>query len=108
MSDGTKIGYIARRIVNEPGQPAVCVRVSMVNSTRSQGESVDTGAKRFVFSGPQGVNELLVILNQVRHSDLTDKTSHEGFDYTLNCALGQGHGFPYCLNTKLETYQQLT
>ena len=108
MSDGTKIGFIAQRTVNETGKPAVCVSVKMLNSTRSEGEAVATGAGRFVYTGGTGSNELLVILNQLRHSKWLDHESHVGFNYTLPFPLSPGHGFPYILSAQLEGVQRLT
>lgn len=108
MADGTKIGFIAERVVNEAGKPAVCVRVRMLNSTRSTGEAAATGAERFVRTGGTGSNELPVVLNQVRHSKLTDRSSHTGFDYTLPFRLARGHGFPYVLSFELERERSLT
>lgn len=102
MSDGTKIGFTAQRSVSKPGMPAVCVSVRMLNSTRSEGDAVATGAGRFVHTGPTGTNELLVILNQIRHSPWADPTAHVGFNYTLRFPLAKGHGFPYILNMRLE------
>lgn len=103
MATGTKIAFIAERTVNEDGKPAVCVSVRMVNSTRSLGDSVDSGAARFVFTGGQGSSEIPVILNQLRHSKLADHTQHTGFDYTLDFPLAKGHGFPYILDLTLES-----
>jgi len=106
--DGSKIGFIAQRTENEAGKPAVCVSVRMVNSTRSKGEAVTAGAGKFVHTGGTGSNELLVILNQLRHSKWLDRESHVGFNYTLPFSLSQGHGFPYILGARLENSQSLT
>lgn len=108
MGGGSKIGFIAQRTVNEAGKPAVCVSVGMVNSTRSKGEAVASGAGRFVHTGGTGSYELLVILNQIRHSKWTDRESHVGFEYTLDFPLSLGHGFPYILDMWLEENQKLT
>lgn len=48
-------------------------------------------------------NELPIILNALKHSDILDAETHVGFDYTLDFPMMAGFGFPYALDFELES-----
>jgi len=48
-------------------------------------------------------NELPIILNALKHSDILDAGTHVGFDYTLDFPMEKGFGFPYALDFELES-----
>lgn len=48
-------------------------------------------------------NELPIILNALKHSDILDAETHVGFDYTLDFPMTAGFGFPYALDFELES-----
>lgn len=75
----------------------------VVERQQKDAEGVRLSVRLVSSSRPQLTNnELLVILNQLRHSAYVDPQGHVGFDYTLDFPLAQGHGFPYALDMRLE------
>lgn len=79
-----KIGFMVQgHEVQENGFVKVTVR--MLNSTKPQ----------------LLTNELPIILNSIKHSNLLDPERHMGFDYTLDFPLEADFGFPYCLDFEL-------
>lgn len=46
-------------------------------------------------------NELPLILNALKHSELMDSSVQRGFDYTLDFVIEEGFGFPYALDCEL-------
>lgn len=48
-------------------------------------------------------NELPIILNALKHSEILDAETHVGFDYTLDFPMMAGFGFPYALDFELES-----
>ena len=46
-------------------------------------------------------NELPLILNAIKHSELMDAAAQKGFDYTLDFKVEAGFGFPYALDCEL-------
>ena len=50
-----------------------------------------------------GTNELPIILNAIKHSELMDSDVQRGFDYTLDFPMNAGFGFPYALDFALES-----
>ena len=79
-----KIGFIIEgKEIHDNGVVKVSVR--MLNSDKPQ----------------LTTNELPLILNAIKHSELMDSDLQRGFDYTLDFALEQGFGFPYALDCEL-------
>ncbi len=82
---GEKIGFIIdSREVQANGM--VKVSVLMLNSTKSQ----------------RGTNELPIILNSIKRSNVLDPETHVGFDYIFDFPLADGHGFPYVFDFPFE------
>ena len=79
-----KIGFI---IENREVHPNGVVKVSirMLNSDKPQ----------------LTTNELPIILNAIKHSELMDANVQRGFDYTLDFVIEEGFGFPYALDCEL-------
>ena len=81
-----KIGFIVEeREVHPNGVMKVSIR--MLNSDKPQ----------------LGTNELPIILNAIKHSELMDSDVQRGFDYTLDFPMNAGFGFPYALDFELES-----
>lgn len=79
-----KIGFIIEgKEIHDNGVVKVSVR--MLNSDKPQ----------------LTTNELPLILNAIKHSELMDSDLQRGFDYTLDFAMEQGFGFPYALDCEL-------
>lgn len=79
-----KIGFIIEnREVHANGVVKVSIR--MLNSDKPQ----------------LTTNELPIILNAIKHSELMDDTVQRGFDYTLDFEMEAGFGFPYALDCEL-------
>lgn len=79
-----KIGFIIEdREVHANGVVKVSIR--MLNSDKPQ----------------LTTNELPLILNAIKHSELMDDTVQMGFDYTLDFEMEAGFGFPYALDCEL-------
>lgn len=79
-----KIGFIIEdREVHQNGVVKVSIR--MLNSDKPQ----------------LTTNELPIILNAIKHSELMDATVQRGFDYTLDFVIEEGFGFPYALDCEL-------
>lgn len=79
-----KIGFVVEgKEVHQNGVVKVSIR--MLNSDKPQ----------------LTTNELPLILNAIRHSELMESEVQKGFDYTLDFAMEQGFGFPYALDCEL-------
>lgn len=53
-------------------------------------------------------NELPIILNALKHSDVLDPDANLCFTYTFPFPLARGHGFPYVFDFALEDDGLLT
>lgn len=79
-----KIGFIIEdREVHQNGVVKVSIR--MLNSDKPQ----------------LTTNELPIILNAIKHSELMNASVQRGFDYTLDFVIEEGFGFPYALDCEL-------
>lgn len=90
MADISKIGMIVANKEFVNGH--LHLTLKMLNSTMSM----------------PSTNELPIILNTLKATDLLDKDVQRGFTYTFPFALSQGFGFPYLLDMQFEDKEMLT
>lgn len=65
---------------------------------------------RLINSNKDGLktNELPIILNALKQSDILDPDANLCFTYTFPFVLSRGHGFPYIFDFELEDDSLLT